>query len=92
VYQSLVQPVTVVALKSTVPLPQRELLLAAVGAEGKAFSLIVCAPVITAAQFPPSVITCAVYTPAPAKVPVNVAPPPVPDNAFITAPPSLYNR
>jgi hypothetical protein len=92
VYQSIVYPLGTLALKVTVPLPQRELVLASVGAAGNGFSLTVCVPVITAAQFPPSVITCAVYTPAPENVPVNVAAAPVPGNAFITALPSLYNR
>jgi hypothetical protein len=60
VYQSIVQLSGTVALKVTVPLPQRELALAPVGAAGNGFSLTVCVPVITAAQFPPSAITCAV--------------------------------
>jgi hypothetical protein len=54
VYQSIVQPVTVVALKVTVPLPQRELLLAAVGAAGMAFAAIevVAPPVVVALHAP----------------------------------------
>jgi hypothetical protein len=41
VYQSIVQPVTVVALKVTLPVPQRVLLLAFVGAPGTAFTVMV---------------------------------------------------
>jgi hypothetical protein len=41
VYQSIVLPVTVVALKVTVPLPQRALLLGLVGAPGRALTVIV---------------------------------------------------
>jgi hypothetical protein len=91
-YQSIVQPSGGVALKVTVPLPQRALALAPVGATGSGFSLTLCVPFITAAQFPPSAITCAVYVPAPENAPVNVVAPPVPANTFITTPPSLYNR
>jgi hypothetical protein len=39
VYQSMVQPLGAVALKVTVPLPQRLLALAPVGASGTAFTV-----------------------------------------------------
>jgi hypothetical protein len=54
VYQSIVQLAAGVALKTTVPLPQRELLLAAVGAAGMAFAAIevVAPPVVVALHAP----------------------------------------
>ena len=91
VYQSMVQPVGAVALKVTVPEPQRALLLALVGAAGRdVVSLTVCDPVIAAAQYPFSATTCAVYMPAPANAPVNVAALPVPVKVATTSLP-LYN-
>jgi hypothetical protein len=43
VYQSIVHPLGAVALKVTVPAPQRELALAPVGAAGTAFTVVVTA-------------------------------------------------
>jgi hypothetical protein len=90
VYQSMVHPPGAVALKVTVPEPQRAWLLASVGAAGRAFSLTVCDPVIAAAQYPFSATTCAGYTPAPANAPVKVAALPVPINVLTRLLP-LYN-
>ena len=73
----------------TVPEPHREDAVTA-GVAGTAFSLTGCVPVIAAAQYPPSAATCAVYTPAPANAPVNVAALPVPVSVFTRSLP-LYN-
>jgi hypothetical protein len=58
-YQSIVQPVAVVALKVTVPEPQRVLLLALVGAAGTAFTVIV--PVAAALTQPLALVTVTLY-------------------------------
>jgi hypothetical protein len=50
VYQSIVYPPGTVALKVTVPLPQRELLLAPVGAAGNAFLDMTGDPFIATSQ------------------------------------------
>jgi hypothetical protein len=45
VYQSIVYPLGTLALKVTVPLPQRELALAPVGVAGNAFTAADCVTV-----------------------------------------------
>jgi hypothetical protein len=54
VYQSIVYPSGTLALKVTVPLSQRALLLAAVGAAGMAFAAIevIAPPVVVALHAP----------------------------------------
>jgi hypothetical protein len=58
-YQSIVQPVAVVALNVTVPEPQRVLLLALVGAAGTAFTVIV--PVAAVLTQPLALVTVTLY-------------------------------
>ena len=79
VYQSIVHPLGAVALKVTVPDPQRELLLGFVGTTGRGFSVTTGAPFIVTGQYVPNK-DCAVYVPATLNEPLNVAGLPVPVN------------
>jgi hypothetical protein len=74
VYQSIVIPFDTVALKFTVPVPQRQLLLGVVGAPGTVFTVAVAAAEVSERQVTPLAVydACAVTDLTPAVEPLAV--------------------